>query len=102
MVSSDDIVRSDSKVEDVQIENADIISKFKFFETYKPSEKEKKKFRITPPREGVTKVSAKSQQQFHLLLILIIVSYLHRILMYTETHTLHVQMWGPSKMKFWN
>lgn len=56
MVSNDDIVRSDSKVEDVQIETADIVSKFKFFETYKPSEKEKKKFRITPPRDGVAKV----------------------------------------------
>jgi hypothetical protein len=56
VVSSDDIVRSDSKVDDVQIETADIVSKFKFFETYKPSEKEKKTFRITPPRDGVNKV----------------------------------------------
>jgi hypothetical protein len=56
VVSSDDIVRSDSKVDDVQIETADIVSKFKFFETFKPSEKEKKQFRITPPREGVQKV----------------------------------------------
>lgn len=56
MVSSDEIVRSDVKVDDVQIETADIVSKFKFFETYKPSEKEKKKFRITPPRDGVEKV----------------------------------------------
>lgn len=57
MVSSDDIVRSDTKVDDVQIENADIISKFKFFETFKPTEKEKKTFRITPPRDGVIKVT---------------------------------------------
>lgn len=56
MVSSDDIVRSGTKMDDVQIETADIVSKFKFFETYKPTEQEKKKFRITPPREGVTKV----------------------------------------------
>lgn len=56
LVSSDDIVRADSKVDDVQIKTADIVSKFKFFETYKPSEKEKKKFRITPPRDGVEKV----------------------------------------------
>ncbi len=59
MVSSDDIVRSDSKMDDVQIETADILSKFKFFETYKPPEKEKKSFRITPPRDfqGNEKVS---------------------------------------------
>lgn len=56
LVSNDDIVRSDAKVEDVQIETADIVSKFKFFETYRPEEKEKKKFRITPPRDGVNKV----------------------------------------------
>ena len=58
MIPTDDIVRSDSKVEDVQIETADIVSKFKFFETYKAPEKEKKTFRITPPRDyqGVTKV----------------------------------------------
>lgn len=61
MVSTDDIVRSDSKVDDIQVENADIISKFKFFETYKPSEKEKKTFRITPPRDGVNKVNIFNQ-----------------------------------------
>lgn len=44
-------------MDDVQIETADIVSKFKFFETFKPSEKEKKAFRITPPRDGVTKVN---------------------------------------------
>lgn len=57
MVSSDDIIRSGVKVDDVQIENADIVSKFKFFETYKVEEKEKKKFRITPPRDGVELVN---------------------------------------------
>lgn len=56
MVSGDDIVRSDTKVDDVQIETADIVSKFKFFETYKPEKMEKKQFRITPPRDGVAKV----------------------------------------------
>jgi hypothetical protein len=56
VVSSDDIVRSGEKMDDIRIENADIVSKFKFFETYKPSEKEKKTFRITPPRDGVEKV----------------------------------------------
>jgi hypothetical protein len=58
LASADDIVRADSKMEDVQIETADIVSKFKFFETYKAPEKEKKSFRITPPRDyqGLTKV----------------------------------------------
>jgi hypothetical protein len=59
VVSNDDIVRSDVKVEDVQIETADIVSKFKFFETYRPEQKEKKQFRITPPRDGVAKVAAR-------------------------------------------
>lgn len=44
-------------MEDVVVETADLSSKFKFFETYKPTEKERKKFRITPPREGQVKVS---------------------------------------------
>lgn len=57
VLNNDSIVRCDSKMEDILVENADIVSKFKFFETYKPDEKEKKKFRITPPRDGVAKVS---------------------------------------------
>lgn len=57
VISNDSIVRCDSKMDDILVENADIVSKFKFFETYKPDEKEKKKFRITPPRDGVAKVS---------------------------------------------
>lgn len=40
-------------MDDVKIETADITNKFKFFETYKPIEVERKQFRITPPREGV-------------------------------------------------
>lgn len=40
-------------MDDVQIETADITHKFKFFETYKPVEPERKQFRITPPRDGV-------------------------------------------------
>lgn len=36
----------------MKIKTADISSKFKFFETYKPSNLEKKPFRITPPRDG--------------------------------------------------
>lgn len=44
----------------MKIKTADISSKFKFFETYKPSSQDKKPFRITPPREGV--VSTQQQQ----------------------------------------
>lgn len=46
-------MRCDEKVDDVRVKTADISSKFKFFETYKPSSNEKKPFRITPPRDGV-------------------------------------------------
>jgi hypothetical protein len=69
VVSNDDIVRSDVKVEDVQIETADIVSKFKFFETYRPEQKEKKQFRITPPRDGVAKVVALRQANVNFVLI---------------------------------
>lgn len=49
----DDIIRHGEQVDDVKIETADISNKFKFFESYKPAEHERKQFRITPPREGV-------------------------------------------------
>lgn len=49
-------MKYDEKVEEVQIKTADISSKFKFFETFKPSENERKPFRITPPRDGVVKL----------------------------------------------
>lgn len=49
-------VKSGEKSEECHIETADISNKFKFFETYRPEEKKKKEFRITPPREGVVKV----------------------------------------------
>lgn len=52
-VNAEDVVKYDEKVDEVQIKTADVSSKFKFFETYKPTEKEKKSFRITPPRDGV-------------------------------------------------
>lgn len=49
-----DIVKYDEKIDEVKIKTADISSKFKFFETYKPENATKKKpFRITPPRDGV-------------------------------------------------
>lgn len=55
--SSSEVVKASDKIEDVQVETADISSKFKFFETYKAPEKQKKAFRITPPREGQVKVN---------------------------------------------
>ena len=55
-LNPEEIVRSDERLEEIPVQTADIVSKFKFFEAYKPEEKEKKVFRITPPREGVTKV----------------------------------------------
>lgn len=54
--NAEDVVKYDEKVDEVQIKTADVSSKFKFFETYKPSENEKKPFRITPPRDGVVKL----------------------------------------------
>jgi hypothetical protein len=71
LVSSDDIVRSDAKMDDVQIETADIVSKFKFFETYKPPAKEKKSFRITPPRDyqGTTKVKSRTQHEKDMIML---------------------------------
>ncbi|BET02778.1 LIM domain [Nesidiocoris tenuis] len=60
--TSADIVRSSDKVEDVVVETADLSSKFKFFETYKPTEKERKKFRITPPREGQVKTDSPERE----------------------------------------
>lgn len=50
--SGDEIIRSGEHVDDVKIETADISNKFKFFETYRPAEHERKQFRITPPRDG--------------------------------------------------
>jgi hypothetical protein len=50
------VVRSSDFVEDVKVETAEVSNKFKFFETYKEPEKQRKKFRITPPREGQVKV----------------------------------------------
>lgn len=54
--SEDTIKSSLDQVGEVQVRTADIQQRFKFFETYKEPEKEKKTFRITPPREGQIKV----------------------------------------------
>ena len=54
--TTENVVKCDEKTDDIIIETADISNKFKFFETYKPESKEKKQFRITPPRDGVVKL----------------------------------------------
>lgn len=51
-----DVVKYDTKPEDIKITTADISEKFKFFETYRTNDREKRPFRITPPREGVVKM----------------------------------------------
>lgn len=53
---SDDVVRSSDATEEVHVETSEISNKFKFFETYKEPEKQRKQFRITPPRDGQVKV----------------------------------------------
>ncbi|XP_035729907.1 uncharacterized protein LOC118445071 isoform X19 [Vespa mandarinia] len=52
---SDDVVRSSDTTEEVHVETSDISNKFKFFESYKEPEKQRKQFRITPPRDGQVK-----------------------------------------------
>ncbi|XP_024084722.1 LIM domain and actin-binding protein 1 isoform X16 [Cimex lectularius] len=62
--ASEDVVKSSDVVEDATVETADISSKFKFFETYKPKEKERKAFRITPPREGQVKTESPEREVY--------------------------------------
>lgn len=62
--ASEDTVKSSEVVEDIiEVKTADIQQRFKFFETYKEPEKERKKFRITPPRDS-TQVKVIVQKQF--------------------------------------
>ncbi|XP_050315522.1 uncharacterized protein LOC126750068 isoform X1 [Anthonomus grandis grandis] len=49
--SKEDTVKSTQLIEEVEVKTADIQERFKFFETYKEPEKQKKQFRITPPRD---------------------------------------------------
>ncbi|CAG5106262.1 Similar to Lima1: LIM domain and actin-binding protein 1 (Rattus norvegicus) [Cotesia congregata] len=61
-VRADDVVRSTDTTEEIQVETSDISNKFKFFETYKEPEKERKQFRITPPRDGQVKVNSPERE----------------------------------------
>ncbi|CAG9861235.1 unnamed protein product [Phyllotreta striolata] len=47
----EDVVRSSEAEEVMEVKTADIQERFKFFETYREPEKERKRFRITPPRD---------------------------------------------------
>lgn len=49
--SKEDTVKSTELIEDVEVKTADITERFKFFESYREPEKQKKQFRITPPRD---------------------------------------------------
>ncbi|XP_066598477.1 uncharacterized protein [Prorops nasuta] len=59
---SDDVVRSSDQTEEVHVETSDISNKFKFFETYKEPEKQRKQFRITPPRDGQVKMDSPERE----------------------------------------
>ncbi|XP_044013619.1 uncharacterized protein PF11_0213 isoform X4 [Aphidius gifuensis] len=59
---SDDVIRSTDTTAEIQVETTDISNKFKFFETYKEPEKERKQFRITPPRDTKDKVNSPERE----------------------------------------
>ncbi|CAH0549096.1 unnamed protein product [Brassicogethes aeneus] len=63
-VSSEDTVKSGEAVEDIEVKTADIQERFKFFETYKEPEKNRKQFRITPPREGQVKAATPERELY--------------------------------------
>ncbi|XP_029168345.1 LOW QUALITY PROTEIN: microtubule-associated protein futsch [Nylanderia fulva] len=59
---SDDVVRSSDATEEVHVETSEISNKFKFFETYREPEKQRKQFRITPPRDGQVKMDSPDRE----------------------------------------
>ncbi|XP_017062748.2 LIM domain and actin-binding protein 1 isoform X1 [Drosophila eugracilis] len=56
--SNVDVIKSDSKQEEVKVTTEELAKRFKFFEEYSPDEKKKKKFCMTPPREDVQNLLA--------------------------------------------
>lgn len=52
-------------MDEVKIKTADVSSKFKFFETFKPKQQDKKPFRITPPREGAINANQNVDDQIN-------------------------------------
>ncbi|XP_024940314.1 probable GPI-anchored adhesin-like protein PGA55 isoform X21 [Cephus cinctus] len=59
---SEDVVRSTDAAEEFRVETTDISNKFKFFEAYKEPEKQRKQFRITPPRDGQVKMDSPERE----------------------------------------
>ncbi|XP_018374431.1 PREDICTED: uncharacterized protein LOC108768491 isoform X3 [Trachymyrmex cornetzi] len=59
---SDDVVRSSDATEEIQVETSEISNKFKFFESYKEPQKQRKQFRITPPRDGQVKMDSPDRE----------------------------------------
>ncbi|KAH8283229.1 hypothetical protein KR054_003401, partial [Drosophila jambulina] len=53
-----DIIKSDTKPEYIKVATEELTEKFKFFEQFRPVEKKKHIFRITPPREGVVRIDS--------------------------------------------
>ncbi|XP_012257502.2 xin actin-binding repeat-containing protein 2 isoform X13 [Athalia rosae] len=59
---SEDVIRSTDTAEEVRAETSDISNKFKFFEAYKAPEKQRRQFRITPPRDGQVKMESPERE----------------------------------------
>ncbi|KAJ8910428.1 hypothetical protein NQ315_012570 [Exocentrus adspersus] len=65
--STEDTIKSSEVMEDVvEVKTADIQQRFKFFETYKEPEKQRKQFRITPPRDpSQVKTESPEREIYH-------------------------------------
>ncbi|XP_049824878.1 F-actin-monooxygenase Mical isoform X4 [Aethina tumida] len=86
-VSNEDTVKSTETVDDVQVKTADIQQRFKFFETYKEPEKEKRQFRITPPREGQIKAPTPEREVYRDPDVVRAEEYVEDSVIAQETHT---------------
>lgn len=55
-----EMVKASDKIDDIEVQTEAITSRFKFFEQYQQNQTDKprKVFRITPPRDGQVKVVA--------------------------------------------
>ncbi|XP_065166875.1 uncharacterized protein [Atheta coriaria] len=61
---SAEVVKSTMQQEDVTVQTAAIQQRFKFFETYREPELERKRFRITPPRDGQVKMESPDREVY--------------------------------------
>lgn len=57
------MIKCTEKPAEILIETSEISKKFKFFETYRPVQNEKRIFRITPPREGVVNLPSPEMER---------------------------------------